>query len=298
MNVINSIKTKIKGNGNKLTKGEKVAHAVFFVIFLIEALSLLSIFVWMGINSLKEWNEYEIDSTFTFPKKAMWSNYVQAFRDLNDADTSFFGLIFNSVWYTVAYSVLGALVPAFTGYILSKYDFKLRSLIFTTAITSMMVPIVGNTASNLKLIGELQLYNSPLYVFITGLGGFGGTFLVYYGFFKNVSWSYAEAVQIDGGGDYTILFRIMLPQAAPIILTYIITGAIAGWNDYETMILYTPKLPTLASGLYSFQANNMRSLNYPVYIAGLLISMVPSVALFAAFANKIMTSISLGGLKG
>ncbi len=298
MNLANTLKLKKNRHNNKLTKGEKVAHTIFFVIFLIEAISLLSIFMWMGINALKEWNEYELDSTFTLPKKALWSNYIQAFRDLNDGDTNFFGLIFNSLWYTAIYSILGALMPAFTGYVLSKYNFKLRSLIFITAITSMMVPIVGNTASNLKLIGDLQLYNSPFYVFVTGLGGFGGTFLVYYGFFKNVSWSYAEAVQMDGGGDYTILFRIMLPQASPIILTYIITGAIAGWNDYETMILYTPKLPTLASGLYSFQANNMRDLNYPVYIAGLLISMIPSVVLFAAFANKIMTSISIGGLKG
>ena len=298
MNLANTLKLKKNRHNNKLTKGEKVAHTIFFVIFLIEAISLLSIFMWMGINALKEWNEYELDSTFTLPKKALWSNYIQAFRDLNDGDTNFFGLIFNSLWYTAIYSILGALMPAFTGYVLSKYNFKLRSLIFITAITSMMVPIVGNTASNLKLIGDLQLYNSPFYVFVTGLGGFGGTFLVYYGFFKIVSWSYAEAVQMDGGGDYTILFRIMLPQASPIILTYIITGAIAGWNDYETMILYTPKLPTLASGLYSFQANNMRDLNYPVYIAGLLISMIPSVVLFAAFANKIMTSISIGGLKG
>ena len=298
MNLANTLKLKKNRHNNKRTKGEKVAHTIFFVIFLIEAISLLSIFMWMGINALKEWNEYELDSTFTLPKKALWSNYIQAFRDLNDGDTNFFGLIFNSLWYTAIYSILGALMPAFTGYVLSKYNFKLRSLIFITAITSMMVPIVGNTASNLKLIGDLQLYNSPFYVFVTGLGGFGGTFLVYYGFFKNVSWSYAEAVQMDGGGDYTILFRIMLPQASPIILTYIITGAIAGWNDYETMILYTPKLPTLASGLYSFQANNMRDLNYPVYIAGLLISMIPSVVLFAAFANKIMTSISIGGLKG
>lgn len=282
----------------KRTVGEKILYTVFFVIFVIEAVSILSIFVWMFINALKGWDEYELDPTFNLPVKPLFTNYIQAFKELNDGETSFFGLIFNSLWYTVISAGLGAIMPAFTGYILSKYNFKLKQFIFTVAVTSMMIPIVGNTASYLKLIGDLELYNTPFYVIVTSLGGFGGSFLVYYGFFKNISWSYAEAVMIDGGDDYTILFKIMLPQAAPIILTYFITGAIAAWNDYETMILYTPALPTLASGLYSFQANIMRDLNYPVYISGLIISMIPTITLFAIFANRIMTSISIGGLKG
>jgi len=169
---------------------------------------------------------------------------------------------------------------------------------FSIAIISMTIPIVGATASYMKIIAFLNLYNTPFYTIVTSLGGFGGSFLVYYGFYKSVSWSYAEATMIDGGGPYTIFFKIMLPQSVPIILTYFITGAIANWNEYQTMILYLPDYPTLASGLFEYQANSIRMADYPVYFAGLIISMVPTLLLFGIFSDKIMTSISIGGLKG
>ena len=168
---------------------------------------------------------------------------------------------------------------------------------FSIAVTAMMIPVIGSSASNMKLYSALGLKNTPLYAVVSSLGGCGATFIVYYGFFKSVSWSYAEAVMIDGGGPYTIFFKIMLPQATPIMFTYALTGAIANWNEYTTMILYLPSYPTLASGLFEYKANSIRGANYPVYYAGLIISMIPTLAIFSVFSNKIMTSLSMGGLK-
>ena len=83
-----------------------------------------------------------------------------------------------------------------------------------------------------------------------------------------------------------------------MLLTYAITGAIANWNEYQTMILYLPSFPTLASGLFEYKENAVRMANFPVYFAGLILSVVPTLVLFCAFSNRIMTSISIGGLKG
>ena len=193
---------------------------------------------------------------------------------------------------------MGVFVPAVTGYVMSKYDFKGKNLIFAVAISSMVIPIVGNTASYMQVIAFFGVYDSPLYAVITSLGGFGGSFLVYYGFFKAVSSAYMEAAKIDGANPFVIFFRVMLPQGVPIMLTYAITGAIGNWNEYNTMVLYLPSFPTLASGLFQYQEDATRAIHYPVYYAGLLISMIPTVVLFATFSGKIMTSLSIGGLKG
>ncbi|MBQ7880117.1 MAG: carbohydrate ABC transporter permease, partial [Clostridia bacterium] len=116
--------------------------------------------------------------------------------------------------------------------------------------------------------------------------------------FKGISWSYAEAAILDGANPYVIFFRIMLPQAKGIVLTYAITNSIAFWNEYQSIVLYLPSYPTLASGLFEFKARATRRANYPVYFAGLIISMIPTLVLFSAFSGRIMTSISVGGLKG
>ena len=294
------INKKIKERSilNQRSSGEKILFAIVFVVLLIEAISLIAPIVWMFVSSLKKPLEYAAGDAFALPEDWLFSNYKMAFEVLNAGNVSFFGMIWNSLWYTAMATIMSAFIPLVTGYVMSKYNFKIKQLIFTLAIASMTIPIVGNTASQLKLVYTLGLYDTPLYVFILNLGGFGGSFLVYYGYYKNVSWSYAEAGMMDGASPFVIFFRIMFYQALPIFFTYLITGAIACWNEFYLMILYLPSYPSLASGLYEYQSRATRIANIPVYFAGLIISMIPTIALFAAFADKIMTNLTIGGLKG
>lgn len=283
---------------NHRTKGDRPVFILAFVILTVHCLTLAAPVVWMFLSSLKGPIEYSGGDPFALPESWRFSNFARSFKMLNLGDTTFFGMIFNSIWYTLIKAFLCAFVPAVTGYVMSKYRFPGRQVIYTTAIAAMTLPIVGAGASYMKLIASMGMYDNILYVIVSSLGGFGGSFLVYYGFFKSVSWSYAEAAEIDGANPFVVFFKIMLPHAVPIIMTYVITGAIGSWNAYSDMILYIPSFPTLASGLFEYQANAIRAIDYPVYFAGLLISMIPTVALFAMFSDKIMTNLSMGGLKG
>ncbi len=296
-----AVKTpKIKNNSvlTRKTTGEKILYVIMFVVFVIQSFTLIFPVLWMIMSSFKGALEYMGGNAFDLPEKWLFENYKEAFNVLNVGNTNFFGMIFNSLWYTGISTFLSVFMPALTGYVMAKYKFPGKQFIFSVAIVSMIIPIVGATASRMKIIALFGIYDSPLYVIVTYLGGFGGSFLVYYGFFKALSWSYAEAVMIDGGGHFTIFFKVMLPQAAPMLLTYAITGAIANWNEYQTMILFLPSYPTLASGLFEYKENAVRAANFPVYFAGLILSVVPTIALFCVFSNRIMTSISIGGLKG
>ena len=284
---------------NKRSKGEKVVFAIVFCLFAIYSLTIIFAVVWMFYNSLKGAMEYTEVNTIRFPEfPPKFKNYFLAFDLLGYEDITFFHMLFNSIWYTAVGVSLSCFVPAVTGYVLAKYNFAGKQLIFTLAILSMTLPIVGAGASYMRLIQNLQLDDNPLYVVVANMGGFSGTFLVYHAFFKSVSWSYAEAAIMDGANPFVIFFRIMLPQAKPIILTYALTNMIGFWNEYQSVILYLPKYLTIASGLYQFKAKSAHISNFPVYFAGLLISMIPTLVLFSAFSGKIMTNLSIGGLKG
>lgn len=301
---------KIKSDGNILTthKGmDKPLFIVAAVIFAVQCISLFLPIFWMFAMSFKTGTDYSFESAFDFPEIMQFNpfkilldyeNYTQAYKNLYHemTGTDFFGMVFNSVWYSVLQSGLACFTPCITGYVMSKYRFKGREFIYAVAIVSLTVPIVGSGASTMNLFHYLGLYNNPLRVLVGGLAGFGGSFIVYYGFWKGVSWAYAEAAQIDGAGPFTILFKIMLPQALPVMLTYFITGAIAAWNEYESLIMYMPAFPTLAVGLYDFQETARGDM--PAYYAGLVISMIPTLTIFAIFSDKIMRTVSVGGLKG
>ena len=122
--------------------------------------------------------------------------------------------------------------------------------------------------------------------------------LITYGYFKGVPKELREAVYVDGGSDYTALFRIYFPLARNIFTALFLLSFISHWNDYETPLLYFDKMPNLALGLYNFQQEIQYVANNPAYFAGTLIVMLPVVILFIFSSDKIMGQLYSGGLKG
>lgn len=289
------------------TKGSRILFACIFVVFAVYTCALIYPFIVLFINSLKGGLEYINDlnekNILKLPVEALWTNFVEAFKSMSVMNSQgrsvyMFEMFVNSIWYALLRSLSAAMAAVLTAYALAKYEFKARGFLYGMAIFTLTIPIVGNTGSMLKLLNESGLYNTPWYVFIAGFGGFGFNFIVLYGFFQNVSWSYAEAAMIDGASHFRIFKDVMLPQAIPTLLTLIVVEFIAGWNDYTTVLLFLPDYPTLASGLYKIELSITRGGNYPIYFAGILVSMIPILLLFSCCSKTIMKNLSVGGLKG
>ena len=161
----------------------------------------------------------------------------------------------------------------------------------------MTIPVVGTLPASFRLSAALRIYDTPLQPIVTCAGGFGFNFLIMYAFFKNMPWSYAEAVFMDGGNDFIAFFKVMLPMAVGPIVTLSIIASISCWNDYTSIILFMPSYQTVASGLYYVQLTMFDK--YPtIYYAALFISMIPVIVVFAIFSEQIMKNMSVGGLKG
>ncbi len=285
------------------SKGEKVLYAIVFIIFLAYAVSLLFPLFWLLVNSLQDRTIYELNQMygegFAFPTSLHWENYSYAFTQLSYNGANIFMMFFNSIWYTLAWVLGGVLMSAFTGYALAKYRFKARGLMYGAIIFTMTVPTVGTTGAMFNLVyNVLHLYDSPLYVILKHLCGTGLNFLVMYGFFKNVSWSYAEAAFMDGAGHARVFFSIMLPMALPATVTLCILSGISAWNEYMDVLMYLPSFPTIASGMYGVSRTLPREGNSPAYFAALVISMIPVLVVFSCFSNVIMKNFAVGGLKG
>ena len=288
-----------------MQKEYPVIKTVMFILLLLYALSLIFPLFWMFMASLKDQIEYStgvvngvVRSINAFPRQWLFSNYLKAFKELNDGGgVGFIGMFINSVWYSTLGPLISTLLCAMTGYVCAHYKFRGAGLLFNITIITMILPIQGNLSSLYKVVTKLRIIDSPLYVVFTA-GGLGMNFLLIRSFFKNLSWSYAEAAFIDGAGHLQVFFRVMLPQVMPLLLTLASLGFIGGWNDYSTPLLMLKSFPTLSSGLYIFQMKTQRMMNMPVLYAGLLLSAIPVVALFSLMSDKIMDITLAGGLKG
>ena len=295
---------------------------IMFIMVSIYTLSMIYLLLFGLINSLKSPMDYNgVGGTdkniFGWPRMdekyggaflgLRFQTYVEMLRDFRIQITPLGqGIRFvyieeqllNTLVYAVAMSFATIMTQVMVAYAVAKYDFKLKSVIYNTAVIVMLIPIVGSLASEVRFADFFNLKDSVLGVCILRCKFTGMYFLVFYATFKSVSWTYAEAAMIDGAGHLQIFIQIMLPLVMNSIFAVFILQFIANWNDYFTPMIFIPNKPTIAYGLYSFQFDSRESIFVPHKLAASLFSSFPIIVLFIIFRNKIMGNVRMGGIKG
>lgn len=303
--VINGVKIKQRPRFKGWSVQEKVVFTIITVLFIIYSLSLLFPVYFTFINSLKSFNDmYGVGdyveggkNYYGFPRSWMLSNYAEAIQ-LEASNTKIWMMFINSVWLSFYGTVLSMIASIFMAYALSKYRFFGSRFLYTFGIVVQIIPIVGATAASYRFIHNLGIANNPILIGLIFFAGYDFTFIILYGFFKSVSWSYAEAAFIDGASNYTVLFRVMLPQALPPVIALSITSFISRWNDYMTPFLYMDEYPTISLGIYLLGGNKDVGGGLTIFFASVIIAMLPAVLLFIIFQDVIMQNVVAGGLKG
>lgn len=282
----------------KDSMGLRITKVIVFVIFVMYALTLVFPFVWMLYNSFKTNQEFFKD-VWAFPSNFAngWTNFKTAIT-MKKSNSTILTMTLRSVLLTLSGTLLSLISASTISYVVAKYKFKGRNLIYMIAITIMIVPTIGSTSATYKLINNLGLYDNYLAILLLYSGGFGFQFLLLYGVFKSISWSYAEAAMVDGASDFKIFTTVMVPMAMPTLVPLAIMDIISLWNDYFTPYMYLKGKPTLAVGLQSMVSQMEYSANWPALFMLMIISMIPILIIFIVFQKQIMANVTAGGLKG
>lgn len=272
---------------------------VSIAIFLFSA-SFVFVLVFMICNSLRMQTSY-FEEPYAFWKLdgATLNNYREIFvTKYGRARTTMLGMIKNSAILIAVSVAVQAVVPVITGYVIARYKTKLGNFAVNLVILSMVVPAIGSTASTYAFMTAIKLKDTWLGIFLMNAGGLGFGMLLYKNYFASVSWEYAESAFLDGATNLKVFFRIMYPQAIPLIVSMGILNVIGLWNDYMTPYLYLNSKPTVALGVYSIQKNAESYGAYPQAFAAMAFMTIFVLAIYAGFSKTIMSSMSVGGLKG
>lgn len=281
----------------KKSLGERITLSIMLVIFLIYGFSLLFPLIWALYNSFKTTQDFNADS-FRLPLEWTFNNYKEVFTTAASGKTDIVSAIINSIWMSALSTFLGLFASCLTSYVVAKYRFKTSTLIYSVAIFIQIIPLVGGITGMYQLIwGTLKIGDKPFLIWPIWFGGFGFSFLMLYSAFKSVPWSYAESAFIDGAGHFTTFLRIMLPTVKPILASLFVVNFIGAWNDYMTAYLYMPSWAPLSLAVYLLRDDATR-ISYPVYLAVVVISIIPILTLFISFQKLIMENTTVGGLKG
>ena len=277
------------------TPSERVLYTVIFIIFAAFALSYVYCLWWCFSSGMRTHDEI-VDSPFSLPTVWHFEHFGEMMRLMSVSETSFWGMLFNSVYFSVIGALFSAMSTATLAYVTCKYKFHGAGAYFIASLVTMILPIYGNGGSMYVLLNDLGLLNSRLMI-LTSFTGIGVNYMYFYAFFQNVSNTYAEAAEMDGAGDYTVFFKVMLPQALPMFGAVFLLIWMAEWNNYASAVLYLNKLPTLSAGIYLFQTEATNMGRFDILYLAYFVTCIPPLVIFAFFNKILMSNISLGGIK-
>lgn len=278
-------------------------HLIMMCIFFcFYAFLILFPYLWILMNSFKDGYKEFMMNPLGLPKSPVISNYFAIF---NLEDYSIVRMFFNSLLLCCVCPTLSCFSTVTAGYVMAKYNFKGKKVMYTLYILPMLISICGTTLSTYTLLDSWGLIGDFGYfgIMLISCGGTGMNFLLIHSLFVNVSNTYMEAAEIDGAGYFTIFFEVMLPHAMGLVGTLWIMGFIGQWNDYATARLFLgvdPEYATIATGVQFLYTNITKTAdekfinNYPMYYAAVIVTVIPMVVLFLCFQKQIM-KLSLGG---
>ncbi len=209
------------------------------------------------------------------------------------------------VWYrntfkiAVFNSFFTLLVCVTSGYVFSRFRFRLRKPMMASMVVLQMFPsFIGMIATYVILwrIGGLDTHWGLILVYIAGGIPFN-TWLMK-GYFDTVSRNIEEAARVDGASQVTTYLFIILPMVKPMVTFLALTSFTMPWMDFifPRLVLRSNGMKTLALGLFEL-INGRSADNFTMFAAGALLVAVPFAALFMAGQQLMLNSLAGEGVK-
>ena len=271
-------------------------HPINFAYFILVPLSLVALlpFVWMILSSFKTLAEVrQIPPTF-FPQEFTLENYE---RVLNDPDLPLATFYRNSAIIALANVVQVLFTSSLFGFIFAKYEFKGKKFLFWFILSLMMIPHQMTMIPGYLVLAKLGLINNLLGLIIPAAIDAFGIFL-FRQFALSIPDELIDAARVDGAGEFSIYFRIVLPQLGPALATFGMLTFMFNWNSYLwPLIVLTEKNVRTLPIILTWFSNQMVDKTNLTMAASVLV-ILPVLLVFLLVQRWIVQGITLSGLKG
>ena len=281
---------------------------IALVILIFYCFCILSPILWGLMTSVKNIDDFR-NNVLGLPQKEFgfaFENYPYVLQRFH-ADASYEGkaftvelgnLIYNTLMYVIGSALMSTIVPCMVAYVVAKFPFKISKVLYSIVLITMIIPIVGTYPSEIVMLKNLNLYNSMYGAWIQKANFLGMYFLVFHATFVRLSGDFSEAAYLDGANEFVVMMRIILPLVKNIFFTVFLIKFIEYWNDYQTPHLYHPGYPTIAYGSFYMSKLYIDGLEtVPLRMTSCIIVVIPILLLFIIFSERLMSNISMGGLK-
>jgi len=279
------------GRAPRARRSGRVQTVLILIALAIVSVLIMLPFIWMVSASLRTQGDIISNPESLWPSEFTWSNFTEIWNRVPLARQ-----FLNTVIFAGVVTVLSVLFDSAAGYALARFDFPGRNIIFIVIIVTLMLPFQVTLVPIYQQLSDLGWINTYQGLILPRAADAFGIFFMRQ-FFLGLPKDLEDAARIDGASEFRIWWRIMMPLAAPAILTIGLFNLLANWNDllWPLVLTTSTDMQTLAAGLALFKGQHVTE--YGVLMAGSIIALAPMVVAFVIVQRRFVEGIATTGMK-
>ena len=285
---------KIRITKSKRLSGRTVGGDLVIFLFLgIFGAFMVLPFVYAVVTAFKP-----IEEMFLFPptflaRRPTLKNFTMLFKLIANLSVPFSRYLFNSVFICTLGTVGHLFIASMAAYPLAKYKLRI-SWFFNIVVGALLFNGTVLGLPTYVVIAKLGLINTYWSMIIPLLPMPLGLFLMKQ-FMEQLPLSIIESASMDGAGQLTILWKIVMPSVKPAWLTLLVFSFQNIWNQSTSGMIFDENLKTLPVVIANISSGNFSRAG--VAASGALIMMIPPIAIFLLSQSGIMETMAHSGVK-
>lgn len=274
----------------RLSQPRGLTQGAVYALLLIGGIAMVTPFVWMILTSLKPGPEVFLGKFL--PDAPTLSNYASVFSKV-----PFARWYLNSIIVASLTTLSVAFFDSLTGFVLAKYEFRGKNIIFVFILSTLMIPTEMLIIPWFILSASLHWVDSYWGLMFPGVMTAFGAFLMKQ-FMEGIPSELLDAARIDGVSEFGLFWRIALPLVKPALAALCIFTFLGSWNAFLWPVIITEKMDmrTVPVGLSFFSGESGSA--WELIMAGASMATIPVLIVFLFFQRQIIKGIALTGLKG
>jgi multiple sugar transport system permease protein len=265
-----------------------------YLSFAVVALFAFFPIYWMLVTSVTPANQVFKFPPRLFPSRLTLDHYHSFFNN-----PSLLRYFKNSLIVSLSTAVGSIVVSAYAAYSFSKFRYAGRRALMFLILSAQMFPQALLLIALYLMFDDLGLLNS-YWSMILAFTTFTLPLCIWMlkSYFDTIPDDLIEAAKVDGATQLQIIHRILMPLAAPALVSTALFAFIRGWNDYiYALTLAGPQKMTLPPGLVLTYIGEFQT-SWPSLMASSFIVSLPIVVAFLFMQRYIAGGITAGAVKG
>jgi multiple sugar transport system permease protein len=277
-----------------MIRGQLTKKLFWIVAAIVVAVYALLPFVWIVSLSLKR--PADIADARFIPRAFTWDNYSNIFDE-----KIFTSALRNSIGIALLSTLIAVLLATTAAYAIARLDFPGKRFVLGAALAIAIFPQISIISPLFEIWRRIGLFDTwpgliiPYLTFTLPL-----SIWLLSAYFRQIPWELEQAAEVDGATPFQAFRRVIVPLAAPGMVTAAILAFIFAWNDFlfAISLTSTDRARTVPAAIAFFQGGSQFQQPTGQIAAAAVVVTVPVVIAVLIFQKRIVSGLTSGAVKG